>query len=113
MGGGGGAGMGGMNNIMQMLMSDPELAAGMQNPKVMSAFSSLLNEPGGVGGLMANPAKLQELMSDPEVGPFMKKLMAKLGPAMGGGMPNMGGGSSGGAPPTNDDIDLSDLPDLE
>ena len=106
-----------MNGIMQLLMSDPELAAGMQNPKVMAAFSSLLNEPGGIGGLMANPAKLQELMGDPEVGPFLQKLMAKLGPAMGGGfpgggagMPNMGGG--GGAP-ANDDIDLSDLPDLE
>jgi suppressor of tumorigenicity protein 13 len=81
----------------------------MQNPKVMAAFQSLVSEPGGVGGLMANPAKLQELMSDPEVGPFLQKLMAKLGPAMGGGMPGMGGR----APPSNPDIDLSDLPDLE
>jgi suppressor of tumorigenicity protein 13 len=91
-------------------MSDPELAAGMQNPKVMAAFQSLVSEPGGVGGLMANPAKLQELMSDPEVGPFLQKLMSKLGPAMGGGgMPGMGGR----AQPSNPDIDLSDLPDLE
>lgn len=76
----------------------------------MAAFQSLVSEPGGVGGLMANPAKLQELMADPDVGPFLQKLMAKMGPAMGGGgMP----GGMGGAPPSNDDIDLSDLPDLE
>ncbi|CAB9523840.1 Hsc70-interacting protein [Seminavis robusta] len=103
---------GGMPNIMQILMSDPELAAGMQNPKVMAAFQSLVSEPGGVGGLMANPAKLQELMSDPDVGPFLQKLMAKLGPSMGGGGMPMGG-AAGGPPPTNPDIDLSDLPDLE
>ena len=92
-----------------------ELAAGMQNPKVMAAFQSLVSEPGGVGGLMANPGKLQELMSDPDVGPFLQKLMAKLGPAMGGGgMPGFPGGMGGAAaPPANDDIDLSDLPDLE
>lgn len=108
---------GGMPNIMQMLMSDPELAAGMQNPKVMAAFQGLLSEPGGVAGLMANPAKLQQLMGDPEVGPFLQKLMAKMGPAMGGGMGGMGGFP--GAPPAGaptageDDIDLSDLPDLE
>lgn len=108
---------GGMPNIMQILMSDPELAAGMQNPKVMAAFQSLVSEPGGVGGLMANPAKLQELMADPDVGPFLKKLMAKMGPAMGGGMPGGFPGASGtgsGTTASNeDDIDLSDLPDLE
>jgi len=107
-----------MPNIMQILMSDPELAAGMSNPKVMAAFQGLVSEPGGIGGLMANPGKLQELMSDPDVGPFLKKLMAKLGPAMGGmgGMPGgMPGGMGGMDPPTagEDEIDISDLPDLE
>ncbi len=34
--------------IMQMLMSDPELAAGMQNPKIVKAFSSMV----GGGGAM-------------------------------------------------------------
>ena len=67
---------------------------------------------------MANPAKLQQLMSDPDVGPFLQKLMAKLGPAMGGGGMPGGFGGFGGAPPAqsssnDDDIDLSDLPDLE
>lgn len=47
--------------------SDPEIAAGMQNPKVMKAFQDLMSGPGGPMGLMSNPAKLQEMMSDPEV----------------------------------------------
>ncbi len=39
----GGMGEGGLQQIiMQMLMSDPELAAGMQNPKVMKAFTSMM-----------------------------------------------------------------------
>jgi suppressor of tumorigenicity protein 13 len=96
----------------QILMSDPELAAGMQNPKVMEAFQNLMSQPGGAAGLMSNPAKLQELMSDPEVGPFLQKLMAKLGGGAMGGMPGGGGPgpASGGG---DDDIDLGDLPDLE
>ena len=106
-----------INCVLALSKTPPELAAGMQNPKVMAAFQSLVSEPGGVGGLMANPAKLQQLMADPDVGPFLQKLMAKLGPAMGGGgMPGGfpgAGGMGGSAPPSNDDIDLSDLPDLE
>lgn len=98
-----------------MLMSDPELAAGMQNPKVMEAFQKLLSEPGGPASLMSNPAKLQELMSDPEVGPFLQKLMAKMGGGAMGGMPGgfggMGNPSAGSG--NDDDIDLGDLPDLE
>jgi len=104
MGGGGagaGGGMGGMGGamggIMSLLMSDPELAAGLQNPKVLAAFSELMKSPGGAAGLMSNPTKVQELLADPEVGPFMQKLMTKLGPMMGGmgGMPGMGGGMPG------------------
>lgn len=112
MGGMQGMGGGGMPNIMQLLMSDPELAAGMQSPKVMAAFQSLISEPGGVGSLMENPAKLQQLMTDPDVGPFLQKLLSKMGPAMGVGM---SGGFFGGAgdAPTGADIDMSDLPDLE
>lgn len=100
-------------------MSDPELAAGMQNPKVMAAFQDLLSEPGGAAGLMSNPAKIQELMSDPEVGPFLQKLMGKLGGGAMGGMPGFGGGAPGaggsasGRSGGDDDIDLGDLPDLE
>ena len=33
-GGAGGGGMGGMGGLMAALMSDPELAKGLQNPKV-------------------------------------------------------------------------------
>ena len=61
-------------------------------------------------GLMSNPAKLQELMGDEEVGPFMRKIMTKLGPMMGGGMPGMPGGFGGmpGAAPSagGDDMDM-------
>jgi len=120
-------GMGGMGGMMGALLSDPELAAGMSNPKIMAAFTTLASNP---GGLMGNPAKLQELMADPEVGPFMQKLMTKLGPLMGGGMPDMGGmggmpdmggmegmpdmGAFGEDDDDEDDMpDLDDLPDLE
>lgn len=112
-------GMGGMPGMppgmppgfMEGLMGDPELASAMQNPKVIAAFSQLMSMPGGPASLMSNPEKLQELMSDPEVGPVMQKLMAKFGAGMmGGGMP--GGGASG-----NDDLDdlpdMDDMPDLE
>ena len=118
MGGGmpGMGGMGGMGGLMSSLLSDPELAAGLQNPKVMAAFQSLSANP---AGLMSNPGKLQELMTDPEVGPFMQKLMSKMGGGMpgmggmGGGMPDFGG-MGGGDDDGDDDIpDLDDLPDLE
>ena len=114
--GGGMPGMGGMGGLMSSLLSDPELAAGLQNPKVMAAFQSLSANP---AGLMSNPGKLQELMTDPEVGPFMQKLMSKMGGGMpgmggmGGGMPDFGG-MGGGDDDGDDDIpDLDDLPDLE
>merc|ERR1711862_634160 len=68
----------------QLLLSDPELAEGMQNPKVQAAFAEIMKGPGGPMGIMSNPAKLQELMEDDDVGPFMRKLMTKLGPMMGG-----------------------------
>ena len=84
----------------------------MQNPKVTAAFSEMMKSP--------NPAKIQELMSDPEVGPVLQKLIAKVGPGMmaGGGMP--GGGMGGGGSPDDipdiggdDHVDFDDLPDLE
>ena len=52
---------------MAGLMSDPDIAEGMKNPKVMKAFQDLMSGPGGPMGLMSNPAKLQEMMADPEV----------------------------------------------
>lgn len=101
MGGGGGGGDGMQAMLMQLLMGDPELAAGMQNPKIMKAFSSVMS-----GGGMQSPA-FTEAMKDPEVKSFMDKVMKKLGPLMGamggGGMPGMGGmggmpGMGGGMP---------------
>jgi suppressor of tumorigenicity protein 13 len=104
-GGGMGAGMpgGGMEGMMGAILSDPELMAAMQNPKVQAALQELMTGP---GGLMGNPAKIQELMSDPEVGPIMQKLMAKLG----GGVA-MGGGAN--PPATDEDDGIPNLDDLD
>ena len=101
--------MAGMGGMMAGLMSDPEISAGMKNPKIMAAFTSLMSGPGGPMGLMSNPAKLQELMTDPEVGPFMQKLMGKV---MGGGMGGMGG-MGGGMGGRGFDDDHDDMPDLD
>ena len=62
--------------LMQLLMSDPELAAGMQNPKIISAFTSMMG-----GGGTPNPS--DPALNDPEVKAFMEKLQKKLGPLMG------------------------------
>ena len=58
--------------------------AALSNPKVMAALQGMMS--GGAPDM----AKMQELMSDPEVGPAMQKLMEKMGPMM-GGMGGMGG----------------------
>jgi suppressor of tumorigenicity protein 13 len=111
-----GGGMPGMPGMADLL-SDPELMAELQNPKVMEAFQELMSGPGGPMGLMSNPQKLQELMSDPEVGPVLQKLMAKM---MGGAMPGATTGRSAdqddGIPNMDEvqgDVDLDELPDLE
>jgi len=100
-------GMGGMPGaegiqqvLMQLLMSDPELSAGLQNPKIMKAFTGMMS-----GDTSAS--------SDPEVAAYMEKLQAKLGPLMG-----MMGGGMGGMPggmesfPEDDGEDEA-MPDLE
>lgn len=112
---------GGMEGMMGALFSDPDLMTAMQNPKVQAAFQELMSGPGGPTGLMSNPAKLQEMMSDPEVGPVMQKLMSKLSAGGAGmaGMPGAGGpahGDDDGIPNLDEmggDVDLDDLPDLE
>ena len=112
-------GMGGMPGgmpgvppgLMESLLSDPELAAAMQNPKVVAAFSELMSGPGGPMGLLSNPQKLQELMSDPEVGPVLQKLLAKFGGMGGGGMPGGMGASGGGMARDADELD--DLPEMD
>lgn len=102
-----GGGMPGMEGMMGALLSDPELMAAMQNPKVQAAFQELMSGPGGPMGLMSNPAKLQEMMSDPEVGPVMQKLMAKLGAG------GMGGGASMPTGNFDDDDGIPNLDDLD
>ena len=44
----------------------------------MAAMQSMM----GAGG--PDPAKIQELMSDPEVGPVLQKMMGAMGGGMGG-----------------------------
>jgi suppressor of tumorigenicity protein 13 len=108
-------GMGGMADIL----GDPEIAAGLRNPKVMAAMTQMM------GGGSPDPSKIMELMSDPEVGPVLQKIMGKFGGGSMPGMGGMGGGMGGGMPdmsgfPGGDDDDdddgipdLDDLPDLE
>lgn len=108
--GGGFPGMGGMGNmqdvLLQVLMSDPELSAGMQNPKIMRAFQSMM----GGGGTMDSS------MNDPEVKSFMAKMQQKMGPLMGmmgggGGGNGMGfqqAGRNGGADEQEDEDDEDD-----
>lgn len=84
----------------------------------MAAFSEMMS--GGAPDM----AKMQELMSDPEVGPVLQKLVTKLGGGAmggGGGMPGGGFGGAGGGMDDipdmggddDDDEDFDDLPDLE
>lgn len=112
-GGMGGMPPGGADGFMEMLQSDPELAAALQNPKVLAVFGEMMS------GGSPNPEKMQQAMADPEVGPILQKLMTKIGgmggmPGGMGGMPGAGDGMDdipdmGGG----DDDDLDDMPDLE
>jgi hypothetical protein len=92
-------------------MSDPDMREALSNPKVQKVLQDLMSGPGGPAGLMSNPAKLQELMGDPDVGPFISKLMSKLGGGAAAGGAGMGG--AGGADDDDEMPDLDDLPDLE
>lgn len=46
----------------------------MQNPKIQAAFQEMMGSGGGPMGMMSNPGKIQEMMADPEIGPFLQKL---------------------------------------
>jgi len=123
--GGGMGGMGGMPgmgmpggmdpSMMAGLMSDPDLQEAMKNPKVMSALQDLMSGPGGPMGLLSNPGKLQQLMTDPDVGPVLQKLMSKfMGGGGMGGMPGGAFGGGGGGRANHDDDDgFDDIPDME
>lgn len=63
---------GGMAGMMGGLMDDPEIAAGLQNPKVQEAMMGMMSGGG------PDPAKMMELMQDPEVGPVMQKVRRLL-----------------------------------
>merc|ERR1711879_1074776 len=108
MGGGMPAGMGGLGGIPGM--DDPEILAALQNPKVAAALQGAMS-----GGM--NPAKIMELMGDPEVGPVLQKIMAKFGGGMGGGMPGGMGGMPDPSPQQPQEFDVDDagddVPDLD
>jgi suppressor of tumorigenicity protein 13 len=105
-----GGGMPGMPDMTE-LMSDPEIMAGFQNPKIMKVFQEMMSAPGGPAAMMNNPAKLQSLMGDPEIGPFLQKVLGKLGGGAmgGGGFPGAGFPGAGGR---EDDEDMPDMPDI-
>lgn len=49
-------------------LKDPEIAAAMQNPKIMAIFQDV----------MKNPANMTKYMSDPEFMNLYNKLMSKM-----------------------------------
>ena len=104
MGGGGG----GMPNIppelLQAIMSDPELMQAMQKPKVMAALQECMSNPAAIGKYASDPefqsiiSKLQKVMPG---GPMGGMGGGGPGPGFGSGMPGgfggfPGGGASGG-----------------
>merc|ERR1712032_1164745 len=92
----------GMAGMMGSLFNDPEIAQSLQNPKVQAAFSSMMSG----GGL--DMSKIQQCMSDPELAPVFQKLMAKLGPMMGG----MGAAASMGSAESKENEDIPNVDDI-
>jgi suppressor of tumorigenicity protein 13 len=80
------AGGGGMfAGIEAQVMADPEVVEMLKQPKFKAAYDDV----------KANPMKFLTYMGDPELGPFINKIMGKMGlGGMGGG--GMGGGMGGG-----------------
>lgn len=72
---------GGIPPGMEGMMNDPEIMAAMMNPKVMNVLQQA----------QTNPGALIAAMNDPEVGPLLNKIVAKMGGSMGSG--GMGGGA--------------------
>jgi suppressor of tumorigenicity protein 13 len=101
-------GGGGMPNIppelLQAIMSDPELMQAMQKPKVMAALQECMSNPAAIGKYASDPefqsiiSKLQKVMPG---GPMGGMGGGGPGPGFGSGMPGgfggfPGGGASGG-----------------
>jgi suppressor of tumorigenicity protein 13 len=104
----GAPGGGGMPNIppelLQAIMSDPELMQAMQKPKVMAALQECMSNPAAIGKYASDPefqsiiSKLQKVMPG---GPMGGMGGGGPGPGFGSGMPGgfggfPGGGASGG-----------------
>eukprot|EP00475_Leptophrys_vorax_P029423 TRINITY_DN431_c0_g1_i1.p1 TRINITY_DN431_c0_g1~~TRINITY_DN431_c0_g1_i1.p1 ORF type:complete len:417 (+),score=149.66 TRINITY_DN431_c0_g1_i1:96-1253(+) len=82
--GGAGAGAGGTGGM-------PDLMGMLGNPKIQKMMQEV----------MSNPAKLNEYMNDPEVGPLLKQAMASFGGGMGGANNNPFASFGGGAAPSS------------
>lgn len=102
-------GMGGMPGMpagldpamMQGLLSDPDLMAALQNPKMAGAMQDI----------MSNPGNISKYASDPEVMGLVQKLMGKMGGAGGFDPSAMFGGMDGGAPAGPDEgASTSEMP---
>ena len=94
--GGGGTGMPNIPpELLSKLMSDPELMAAMQNPKVMAALKEC----------MGNPAAFAKYQSDPEIQSLVTKLSGLMGGAGG-----FGGGGGASGPSSAGFEDVTDVP---
>ena len=90
--------------LLQAIMSDPELMQAMQKPKVMAALQECMSNPAAIGKYASDPefqsiiSKLQKVMPG---GPMGGMGGGGPGPGFGSGMPGgfggfPGGGASGG-----------------
>ena len=64
---------GGMPQGLQEALNDPEIAAALQNPKIMNILQDI----------MSNPGNITKYMSDPDFMNVYTKLMAKMQPNAG------------------------------
>mmetsp|Transcript_25079 Transcript_25079/g.58218 ORF Transcript_25079/g.58218 Transcript_25079/m.58218 type:complete len:411 (+) Transcript_25079:130-1362(+) len=114
---GGFPGMGGMGGmpgmpggippeLLQGLMSDPDLMQAFSNPKFMTAMQDIMSNPGNIG----------KYQSDPEIMALIQKVMGKMGGMGGmggmfGGAGGPGAGDAGGAESTGPTVE--EVPDAD
>jgi len=77
---------GGLGGMFDAVMQDPEVVEALKKPKFKAAYEDV----------KANPMKFMQYMGDPELGPFISKMMGKFGMGGGGGAGGGAGGGGGG-----------------